>query len=200
MNASLRLTALGLFCATGVSLAHYFTEAKITENKTEFSKAQLYALFSPDRKITLNETDTLKNLQKNPKDSDPIFISHEIKEAEHQIGHIMKLTSYQGYNGKISLWLAVTLDGKVIAARTIQHKETPGLGDKLDLDVSDWILGFNGTSLYSHRFDVKKRGGDFDSFTGATITPRAVSLIIGEALVKYPKLVSHLTVPEVSHE
>ncbi|GLX83566.1 electron transport complex subunit RsxG [Thalassotalea eurytherma] len=82
-----------------------------------------------------------------------------------------------GYNGKISLLIAFDIDGIVTGVRTLKHNETPGLGDKIELKRSDWITSFNGktiTKLSDSRWNVKKDGGMFDQFTGATITPRAV--------------------------
>ena len=61
--------------------------------------------------------------------------------------------------------------------RALAHKETPGLGDKVDIKKSDWVLGFEGRSLDNPDvtgWAVKKDRGVFDQFTGATITPRAV--------------------------
>ena len=68
-------------------------------------------------------------------------------------------------------------DGAVLGVRVVAHAETPGLGDKIERGKSDWILSFDGRSLSntsSERWRVKKDGGDFDQFAGATITPRAV--------------------------
>lgn len=82
-----------------------------------------------------------------------------------------------GYNGKITLLTAIDNKGVVQGVRTLAHQETPGLGDKIDLAKSDWILSFNGkqiTSAKDSTWFVKKDGGHFDQFTGATITPRAV--------------------------
>lgn len=83
----------------------------------------------------------------------------------------------EGYGGTITLMLALNTEGEIIGLRTLSHKETPGLADKIETDKSDWILGFNGSSLANtplKDWAVKKDGGKFDQFTGATITPRAV--------------------------
>jgi electron transport complex protein RnfG len=72
--------------------------------------------------------------------------------------------------------------------RVIQHKETPGLGDKIMPNKADWILQFEGLSLQNpteSRWKVKKDGGDFDQFTGATITPRAVVTAVKKALIYF---------------
>lgn len=96
-------------------------------------------------------------------------------------GHAVRGVAYringQGYAGEIELILGLNADGEVLGARVLAHAETPGLGDKIEADRDDWILGFNGLSLGSppiERWAVRKDGGDFDQFSGATITPRAV--------------------------
>ncbi|MEI6986111.1 MAG: electron transport complex subunit RsxG [Rhodospirillaceae bacterium] len=82
-----------------------------------------------------------------------------------------------GYGGEIRLMLGLDAEGRILGVRTLQHKETPGLGDKIDLIKSDWITRFTGLSLNSpppDKWKVKKDGGQFDQFSGATITPRGV--------------------------
>lgn len=91
-----------------------------------------------------------------------------------------------GYSGDIELIVGVNDDGSIAGVRVLNHRETPGLGDKIDLKKSDWILGFSGRSLDNpppQRWGVKKEGGVFDQFTGATITPRAVVAGVQRALL-----------------
>lgn len=91
-----------------------------------------------------------------------------------------------GYSGDIKLIVGVDTAGKVSGVRVIQHRETPGLGDKIERRISDWILSFNGKSLTQNNhkdWAVRKDGGDFDQFTGATITPRAVVNAVKNTLV-----------------
>lgn len=90
---------------------------------------------------------------------------------------IVPAVAPDGYSGPIKLLVGVNRDGTVAGVRVTAHSETPGLGDKVDVTKSDWILGFNGKSLQNpakDRWKVRKDGGAFDQFTGATITPRAV--------------------------
>lgn len=93
-----------------------------------------------------------------------------------------------GYNGSIRLLVAIQLNGKLAGVRVVQHRETPGLGDGIEAERSDWVLDFNGKSLLdpqeSH-WKVKRDGGTFDQFTGATITPRAVVKAVKKALLYY---------------
>lgn len=82
-----------------------------------------------------------------------------------------------GYNGAIKILIGVDTQNTVLGVRVLNHNETPGLGDKIDLNVSDWVLSFTGKRIESEedkRWAVYKDGGQFDQFTGATITPRAV--------------------------
>lgn len=89
-----------------------------------------------------------------------------------------------GYAGDIELLVGILMDGSITGVRVLQHQETPGLGDDIELRRSDWILDFNGASLTTPvQWDVKRDGGSFDQFTGATITPRAVVHAVRQTLV-----------------
>ena len=93
-----------------------------------------------------------------------------------------------GYNGSIHLLIGVYHDGSLAGVRAIKHQETPGLGDVIDLAKSDWVLGFNGKSLSNPPPDewaVKRDGGVFEQFTGATITPRAIVTAVKNTLIYY---------------
>jgi len=82
-----------------------------------------------------------------------------------------------GYAGPVVSMMGVDRDGHILGVRVIQHKETPGLGDKVDTSKTHWVYSFNGKYLGNpppDKFAVKKDGGVFDQFAGATITPRAV--------------------------
>ncbi|CAK0753464.1 SoxR (2Fe-2S) reducing system protein RsxG [Gammaproteobacteria bacterium] len=82
-----------------------------------------------------------------------------------------------GYSGEVKLMMGVDIEGKVLGVRVISHQETPGLGDRINEKKTDWILHFTGLSLGNppiEQWKVKKDGGKFDQFSGATITPRAV--------------------------
>lgn len=97
---------------------------------------------------------------------------------------IFGIETLEGYNGRIALWVGVSDNGVIEGVRVRSHQETPGLGDKIELAVSDWILGFNGYSKTTpeESWQVKRDGGDFDQFTGATITPRAVVHAVHDAM------------------
>ncbi len=103
---------------------------------------------------------------------------------------ILPVIAPDGYSGDINLIVGIAADSSVIGVRVLSHKETPGLGDKIDLKKSKWILGFNGKKMLSDQDElwaVKKDNGQFDQFTGATITPRAVVNAVGQAIRYFEK-------------
>jgi H+/Na+-translocating ferredoxin:NAD+ oxidoreductase subunit G len=103
-------------------------------------------------------------------------------------GFIIPATAPDGYSGDIRLLVGVNRDGTVAGVRALGHNETPGLGDKIELQKSLWILDFNGKSLDNperENWKVKKDKGYFDQFTGATITPRAVVDRVLKTLIFY---------------
>ncbi|MGR9013128.1 MAG: electron transport complex subunit RsxG [Gammaproteobacteria bacterium] len=86
-----------------------------------------------------------------------------------------KFTAPDGYSGAINMIMGLDRDGNILGVRVLSHKETPGLGDKIETAKSNWILNFVGRSLDNltpAQWAVKKDGGEFDQFAGATITPR----------------------------
>jgi electron transport complex protein RnfG len=98
---------------------------------------------------------------------------------------IMPVVAPDGYSGGIRLLVGINRDETVAGVRVLAHKETPGLGDKIEPSKSDWLNGFVGKTMSGPGDDswaVKKDGGQFDQFTGATITPRAVVNATGRAI------------------
>ena len=99
------------------------------------------------------------------------------RKQNQPVAVILTVVAPNGYSGRIKMLVGIYNDGTLAGVRVINHKETPGLGDKIDASRSDWIKQFEGLSLEnpsSAKWKVKKDGGAFDQFTGATITPRAV--------------------------
>jgi len=108
----------------------------------------------------------------------------------------------QGYAGPIQIMIGINREGYILGARVISHMETPGLGDKIEEKKDDWILNFDGLSLENpppERWTVKKDGGMFDQFSGATITPRAVVKAINNGLTLFKdKIKTEIVMKEIS--
>jgi electron transport complex protein RnfG len=101
---------------------------------------------------------------------------------------VLESVAPDGYSGRIALILAVRANGELAGVRVVAHKETPGLGDYIELPKNPWIKGFDGKSRAVYKdadWKVKKDGGQFDYMAGATITPRAIVKAVNKALVYY---------------
>lgn len=120
------------------------------------------------------------------------------KKSGKMTAYIVQSTAPDGYSGNIVLLMGIEPNGNVLGVRVIEHKETPGLGDKIETRVSDWITSFSNRLFNlenENEWAVKKDGGNFDQFTGATVTPRAVvnnvrqsaKWVIGE-FIQNPKM------------
>lgn len=99
------------------------------------------------------------------------------KKNQRISAYAYETTAPDGYSGNIRLLVGLTPEGEVLGVRVIEHHETPGLGDKIELRISNWILSFNRQPINETNlaeWAVKKDGGKFDQFSGATITPRAI--------------------------
>lgn len=114
----------------------------------------------------------------------PVQISRATKNGQYSGATLQ--SSFPGWGGDIQFIMAVNAGGEVTGVRIINHKETPGLADKIEIEKDPWITGFNGKSLTNtseSQWAVKKDQGEFDQFTGATITPRAVVKGVHQSLL-----------------
>ena len=174
MNLSLPLTAairVGLFSfiIVGlVTLVFHASKDKIAENE------RLALLHSLQDVLNQNSYD---NELANDVIQLQTHMIYRARKAGKPVAAIIKSTTSHGYNGDIQLLIAINTVGKIIGVRVLSHKETPGLGDKIELKKSNWILSFEQKALADNALSlwaVKRDGGLFDQFTGATITPRAI--------------------------
>ncbi|WP_319379548.1 electron transport complex subunit RsxG [Thiomicrorhabdus sp.] len=183
---------LSLFVGISVLLllgVRHLTEPPIKEAQ----KQTMLATFNQVLPPSLYDNDPLKDQLtiRNQHDlqllgsSEPVIV-YRARFQGHASGVIFTCIAPNGYSGKIKLLMGVLPDGRISGVRVLQHAETPGLGDKIELSKHTWILSFNGRSLRDDnlpRWAVKKDGGDFDQFTGATITPRAVVQAVKQGLM-----------------
>jgi electron transport complex protein RnfG len=110
---------------------------------------------------------------------------YRLREGETVHALLLKATTPKGYSGDIEFAMVVRPDGQIVGVRVLRHRETPGLGDWIETARSSWIRAFEGKSLedpIGPLWHVKKDGGIFDQFTGATVTPRAVVKGVHETL------------------
>lgn len=174
---SIGLAIFAVITAGAIALTQVMTKDKIAHNKAEAQARALYEI-----------------VPKNTMDNDLLSDTYTIEDAS-TVGYETPINAYlarnnglvhtvlfpvvapDGYTGKIDLLVGVKVDSTLAGVRVLAHQETPGLGDKVELKKSDWVLSFNGQKLADQddpSWAVKKDGGRFDQFTGATITPRAI--------------------------
>lgn len=133
---------------------------------------------------SLHDNNLLDNATIIPdRNGQPLTIYRAMRE--HRITGFAYRASAQGYAGNIDLMIGIDPHGELMGVRVLAHAETPGLGDKIEIAKNKWILDFNGRSLNNTsetEWHVKKDGGRFDQFSGATITPRGVVAAVHEGL------------------
>ena len=193
---TLRLALFGLIASSLVGVIYVITEPVIIESKEDARNKRLYSLAEP----LLDKGKIGNQINKVLANDAPVSLINPlpvtpINNGKLQIGAVIPFRALDGYSGTIELLLALDIERRIVGVRAIDYEETPGLGDKIDVQKTDWILQFNGlryVDLSPTAWAVTKDGGQFDSFTGATITPRAVIEALAETLAyfeTYPEIV-----------
>ena len=186
VKTSLTLGLFALFAALLLGPVNLVTADRILEQQLAAERRALNEVLSP----SLHDNDLLSNsINLNPASStqtldllDALQITTERKiyiarMNGEMTGVILPVEVHDGYSGDILLVVGILVDSTISGVRVLEHSETPGLGDKIDINVADWIVGFDGNSLVNppqQRWQVVKDGGDYDQLVGATITTRSV--------------------------
>jgi electron transport complex protein RnfG len=174
------------------------TRDDIAMRQAEDLKASLSQVL-PDE---IHDNDLLSDVITLPTgkdDKEPIKVYRA--HLDGRISAVAYEVSAIGYAGPVTSIMGVDADGNVLGVRVISHAETPGLGDKIEISRSNWITSFNQHSLKNTtpaQWHVKKDGGEFDQFTGATITPRAVVKSVYEGLQTFERNRNELLRPSTS--
>ena len=181
--ASLATVAIiGTALLTGVDR---LTGERIAEQEKRVVLEQLGQIVSPDRYDNEMLEDRLDIRDESHFPRGQTVAVYRARKGGEPEAVIMKLAAVGGYNGMIHLLVGINSDGSLSGVRVSSHKETPGLGDAIEIEKSDWVMGFNGRSLQAPDMTgwaVKRDGGEFDQFTGATVTPRAVVKAVRRSL------------------
>ncbi len=173
-------TSLALVAVIGTALlagVDRLTKARIAEQEKRVILEQLGQLISPDRYNNELQQDLFSFRDELYFPKGQTVTTYRARLDGKAVAVILKMAAVNGYNGKINLLVGINENGTLCGVRVTSHKETPGLGDAIEVERNDWILGFYGRALGDPQPDgwaVKRDGGEFDQFTGATVTPRAV--------------------------
>lgn len=193
LGQSMRRNALGLglfAIITGgtIALTHALTQDRIEQQIARAEAAALFEIIPANRHDNeLPRATVSLPASKTLTDGEPLT-AWVARRGERPFALILPVTATDGYSGDIRLLIGIDLEGRILGVRVTDHRETPGLGDKIETRKSDWILTFEGRSLDNpepEQWAVKKNGGVFDQFTGATITPSAVVSTVKETLMYF---------------
>ncbi len=182
---------LWLFAVAGTTLVaftEYSTREAIVENERQVLLRNLYALLPSDGLDNDIASDTLELPASPLLGTDMVSIVYRARLGGEPVAAIFNSVAPSGYNGKIHLLVGIYSTGHLAGVRVVKHAETPGLGDGIEIRKSRWIQSFDDKSLTNPLpagWQVKRDGGEFDQFTGATITPRAVVAAIHNTLLYY---------------
>jgi len=176
------IALLGTALLSGV---HGLTRERIAEQERLAVQRQLNAVLPPTDYDNAPYEDRSEILDPAFFHDDAPVIVYRARRLGQPVAVILDHVAPDGYNGDIHLLTGIRADGSISGVRVIAHRETPGLGDAIEAERSDWIHGFDDRSLDNPGADgwaVRRDGGQFDQFTGATITPRAVVEAVERAL------------------
>jgi electron transport complex protein RnfG len=182
---------LWLFAVAGTTLVaftEYATSSAIAENERQLLLRNLYALLPRDRLDNDIATDTRRLAASTLLGTETETSVYRARQAGEAVAAVFNSIAPNGYSGRIHLLVGVYVDGSLAGVRVVKHAETPGLGDAVEIRKSPWIKSFDGKSLNhpeASGWAVKRDGGKFDQFTGATISPRAVVKAVHNTLLYY---------------
>ncbi|MDQ7074824.1 MAG: electron transport complex subunit RsxG [Gammaproteobacteria bacterium] len=183
---SLVLASFGFIGTLLIAGTEAITHERIAENHRQLLLKSLHTLVPAEKMDNDPYRDQiLIHSAALSKQAIPVY---RVRKAGKPVAVILTTTAPDGYSGSITLLVGIYLDGTLAGVRVSSHRETPGLGDGIESQRSDWILGFNGKSLQntsSKEWAVKRDKGQFDQFTGATITPRAVVKAVYKTLLYF---------------
>lgn len=176
---SLLLGGFALLAAGTLATVNLLTQAPIAQAEQAAAQKALLEILPAHTHDNQLLEDTLPVLAhwQSQLHTEPQAKIFRARQGEAVVAVIVPTTAPDGYSGKIKMIVGVNRDKTLAGVRVLTHTETPGLGDKIELKKSTWILNFNGLHLTTEnqsQWAVRKDGGTFDQFTGATITPRAV--------------------------
>ncbi len=162
---------LTLFIVTAVAAFALATVYNATKEPIE--KAKQEKLEEAIAKV-LPEFETLdEELKIMPVDGKDELSFYKAYKADEWVGTAVKTYSDKGFSGRVLIMVGFKPDGTIVNTAVLEHKETPGLGDKMDVEKSDFPLQFMDKNPSEWTLSVTKDGGNVDAITAATISSRA---------------------------
>jgi electron transport complex protein RnfG len=187
---ALTLAIIAAVLTALLALVASFTRERIVSNEQAWIRQRLDALVPPAMHDNDLLTDSIAVTAPDLLGSSQPVKIYRARRNGAPVAAVLRPIAPDGYRGPIELLVAVGPDGRLIGVQVIRHQETPGLGDAFESRDVHWLGRFRGRSLTDpppQRWTVRRDGGDFDAFTGATITPRAIVKAVRNALEYYQR-------------
>lgn len=187
-RTAVTLAVIAAICTALVAATYHLTKDRIAANAKALLEQSLQpALAGIFYDSGVTESRLVFEPPHGLPGNDPAII-YRVYADDAPVAALFAVTARDGFSGPIRLLLGVGVDGTISGLRILEHRETPGLGDKISQDRSDWVLQFDGRSLGDPilaRWAIRPDGGDFDQLTGASVTPRAVVKAVRDTLVYF---------------
>jgi electron transport complex protein RnfG len=188
VKSGITLAAIAAICTLLVAATFQLTAERIEANEQAWLERSLEPALSG---VFFEGSVTESKLEVPPPHDLPgndTAIIYRVFAEGAPVAALFAVTARDGYAGPIRILVGVGVDGMVTGVRIVEHRETPGLGDRIDQSRSDWVYQFDGRSLgdpVEARWLLDVDGGDFDQLTGASVTPRAVIKAIRDTLLYF---------------
>lgn len=186
-------TILAVFAliSTGlIAITHLVTKDKIADEIEAAMTKRLDNIIPKEKYDNLAHQDCRFVNDKTLLGSESDLKVYRMRHQNKNFAVFMTSVAPDGYSGKIKLVIGIYNNGKIAGVRVTEHQETPGLGDQIEIEKSDWIKQFNNLSIHDtpkKDWQVIKDGGQFDALTGATITSRAIIKSVYNTLIYFDK-------------
>ena len=188
VKTGLTLAIIAAICTALVAATYQLTEERIAANEKALLEQSLQpALAGLFYDSSVSESRLVLQPPHGLPGNDAALI-YRVYAGEQPVAALFAVTARDGYAGPIRILIGVDMEGAVSGVRILQHRETPGLGDRIESRRSDWVFQFDGRSLddpLPTAWALKIDGGEFDQLTGASVTPRAVVSAIRDTLIYF---------------
>jgi len=188
IKGGVTLAAMAAICTLLVAATYQLTADRIAANEKAWLERSLEPALSG---VFFEGSVTESKLVVPPPHGLPgndTAIVYRVFAEGAPVAALFAVTARDGYAGPIRILVGVGIDGAVTGIRIVDHRETPGLGDRIDQSRSDWVYQFDGHSLgnpVAANWLLEVDGGEFDQLTGASVTPRAVIKAIRDTLIYF---------------
>lgn len=201
---SLILAILAALCTMLVALTHRYTAPLIHANEQAFLEASLKPVLGGIQYQNELTRSVIELPLPHGLPGNEAATIYRIYADGEPAAALFVVSARDGFAGPIKLLIGIKVGGTITSVRILQHKETPGLGDMIESSRSDWLLQFDGKSLYRPDralWSIQRDGGEFDQLTGASITPRAVIKAVRETLTYFESNADEIfALPEVPED